>query len=273
MNKEGQPRAEPQTGLIRIEKSINPEVVWGKEFRIPSIVGEGSGLGFKIENLHLPKDWETKIPKLKKINYEYIFNIFKEECEKFELKPGIMKYDSGSILRELTINTSPISRLYLDLEYYRENKGGYKSENIMSPLVAIILEKIAARILSPLKEKEEGEEKERGYPSIEGEFGRFYPRNLVIPKKFIKSGKALYSQEAFTIEASNILGRFGLTLDTTFFDKDNGLFTGIRLQEGNSCSCNLEEEGEFNFKNVDDPERAAALFGVVAAYINHLLEK
>ena len=96
---------------------------------------------------------------------------------------------------------------------------------------------------------------------------------LIVPEKFRRSDEVLYSQEAFKIEASNILGRFGYTLGAAFFDKENGLLTGFRLQEGNCCCFGLGGDGTFNSHNVDYPDRAAALFGVGAAYINHLLEK
>lgn len=273
MNKEGEPKTELPTGVVRIEESISPELVWGKDFRVPSIVGEGSGLGFKIENLHLPKDWETKISELKKINYEHFYNVFfKQECEEFDLKPGVIKYDSEGILREITINTNPVSKLYLDLKFPKENEGDYKSENIMSPSVAIIMQKSAAKILNLLLEKENGIH--RGYPYIEGNWGHFGPMNLIVPEKFRKSDEVLYSQEAFKIEASNILGRFGYTLRVASFDKENGLLTGFSLSEGKACGFYLEgSDGSYCAHNVDIPDQAAALFGVAAAYINHLLEK
>lgn len=270
MDKEGEPKTKLPTGLVRIEKSISPERVWGKDFRIPSIVGEGSGLGFKIENLHLPKDWETKISELKKINYEHFYNVFKQECEEFELKPGLMKYDSKGILRELTINTSPVSKLYLNLEF-QESEGNYKSENIMHPLTAIVMQKFTAKFLNLLLEKDN--KLHRGYPYIAGGWGHFCPMNLIVPEKFMKSEEVLYSQEAFKIEASNILGRFGFTLKNIFFDEKNGLLTSFSLSEGLSCGFYIERtDGVYCAHNVDDSYQAAALFGVGATYINHLLE-
>lgn len=268
--KESEQRSEQQSGLIRIEKSISPERVWGEKFKIPSIVGEGSGLGFKIENLHLPINWKEKISELKIINYEHFYNIFKQECEEFELKPGIMKYDSRGILRELTINTNPISKLCLDLNFPKEEEGKYKSENINSPLVGIIMQKTTIKVLNLLLGGKEGVH--RGYPYIDGNWEHFGPMNLIVPEKFVKSEKVLYSQEAFKIEASNILGRFGFTLGAVFYNEKNSLLTGFRLKEGNCCCFGLGNGGRFSSHNVDDPYQAVALFGIAAAYINHLLE-
>lgn len=268
--KESEPRLEQQSGLIKIEKSISPERVWGEKFKIPLIVGEGSGLGFKIENLHLPRNWEEKVSELKTVEYEAYYDFFKRECEEFKLKPGIMKYDSKGILRELTINTNPISKLYLDLNFPKEEEGGYKSESINNPLVGIVMQKTVTKILNLLLGEEKGTHK--GYPYIDGHWGGFGPIDLIMPEKFLKSKKDLYSQEAFTIEASNILGRFGFTLGSISYNKENGLLTCIRLREGDACDLSLEKDGKFSPHNIDSSYQAVALFGVAATYINNLLK-
>lgn len=41
----------------RQELVVNPETVQGHAFRVPSLVGLGTGRGFDVANIHLPIGW------------------------------------------------------------------------------------------------------------------------------------------------------------------------------------------------------------------------
>lgn len=254
------------------ELPVNPEVVWGREFRVPAIIGQGSGLGFEFSGLHLPRRWEKAIPELQKINYDGFRNFFKKYCQEKEILPGEINYDSSTgVLTEITVATTSEARLSLSQHFPYTQEGVYRGENVDNILVAITLQMFTARFLNRIW-REIGSE--NTLPYIDGEPRRYYSVNLKIPKEFLKPEKPLtntYFQERFEVGASNIAGRFGLTLRTVSFD-ERGILRIFDIREGNACGYYLDSSGQYHGHNVDDSYQAATLHGIGASFINHLLK-
>lgn len=249
---------------------ISSEIIWGREFRVPAIVGKGSGAGFDFSDLHLPRGWEEVIPKFKAINCERVRALFEQDCQERDLTPGEIEFDSATgILREITIRTIPVSRLYLVDSFPKLQDGVYQGENVDNLQVAIILQRFAVNILNIVWP-------DKLYPYIEGgERGCGYcSRNLKIPEEFLKTETLLtdsYYQRNFEVQASNIAGRFGLTLRTISFDK-RGFLDRFEVKEGNACGYYLERGGgDYYGHNVDTPHQVAVLHGIGATFINDLL--
>jgi len=251
---------------------ISPEVIWGKEFRVPAIVGKGSGAGFDFSDLHLLRGWEEAIPRFKEVNRERVRALFGQDCRERGFIPGEVMFDSVTgVLEEITIRTTPVSRLYLADSFSKLQDGIYQAENVDNPQVAIILERCAVNILNAACPG-------KLYPYIDGgEPGCEYcSRNLKIPEEFLKTETPLidsYYQRNFEIQASNIAGRFGLTLRTISFDQ-RGLLDRFEVEEGNACGYYLDKNsGDYYGHNVDTPHQSAALHGIGAAFINNLLSR
>lgn len=81
-----------------------------------------------------------------------------------------------------------------------------------------------------------------------------------------------YWQERFEVEASNIAGRFGLTLGPVGFD-DRGILRSFSIREGNACGYDLDSDDQYRGHNVNTPYQAAALHGIGASFINYLLRR
>ena len=256
----------------RKESLINPEEIWGSEVRVPIIVGQGSGLGFEFKNLSLPTNWEVAIPKLKELDHSIFAGFFSDHCQERGYEAGDMKYDpSTGILTQITVNTQPVSSLRLSEFSFEREKGIYVAENVNDIKVAIILQSIAARFLNYVAMDSQIEDR---YPYLDGNQEGYYPLNLSIPDKFINAQEPLtnsYYQRHFEIEASNIAGRFGLTLGSITFD-DRGVLSHVDITVG-SCGYDLNRGREYLPHNVDSPYQGAALQGITASFINFLLEK
>lgn len=254
------------------EAPINPETIFGKEFRVPAIIGLGSGQGFEFSGLHLPRGWERAIPELRKIDYGRLDTLFTEYCLARGFNPGNLEYDSATgVLKELTIRTTPISMLYLDRTFPREEEGIYRARNVNDLRAAIILQRMAVVAFLNFTKQEvlypyiDGGEEDRGY----------YSANLSIPREFLKPEKPLtneYYQRRFEVRASNIAGRFGLTLKTLHFN-EQGIPSPFDVEEGNACGYILDDNGKYYGHNVDAPDQVAVLHGIAASFINDLLSR
>lgn len=252
--------------------------IWGGEFRIPTIVGEGSGKGFNFSNLHLPRGWEEVVPKLQ-VNTNILQNLLDMYCQMFNLPLGKIEfYSKNQILKGISIESKPVSRLKLDTEFPYNNQGRYQGENVRDLNTAIVLQRLAVGWLGGLWDEIDPDL--RGYYSyIDGEPGRgFYSHNLDIPKEYLTADEPVtnsHFQWGFCLQASNIAGRFGLTLGKINFDK-RGIPTSFDVEEGNACGYDLGfgiNNGQYLGHNVDNPRQAAVLHGIGASFINHLYER
>lgn len=253
--------------------------IWGKEFRIPSIVGEGSGAGFNFSNLHLPRGWEEVVPK-SEVSPEKLQKLLDRYCQMFHLPAGKIEfYPENSVLKGISIKTKPISRLELDTEFPYNQEGRYQGKNIKDLKVAIVLERLAVGWLGMLWDEVDQGLSRSHYSYIDGEPGRgFWSHNLAIPKEYLETKEPVtnnYYQRSFLLNASNIAGRFGLTLREIHFD-NRGIPTSFDIREGNACGYDLGfgmNNGQYVGHNVDRADQAAVLHGIGAFFINHLLEK
>lgn len=121
-------------------------------------------------------------------------------------------------------------------------------------------------------------------PRIEGQgsgYG-FGFQDLNLPRRWEEALEGLNHPNfryGFERYAHNIAGRFGLTIQTIFWDEKTGLLTSVNLKEGNACGIYLErsfpmtEEGGYHGHNVDRLDQAHCLFSIVARFINEILDR
>ena len=259
--------------------TVNFGDIWGGEFRIPAIIGEGSGKGFNFSNLHLPRNWEEAVPKLK-VNPDKLQELLDWYCQKFHLPTGeINFYPENQVLRRISIRTKPISRLELDTDFPGNSEGMYQGRNVRDLNTAIVLQRLAVGWLGFLWDEINPDLwRWRYYSHIDGEPGRgFCSHNLTIPKEYLTADEPVthsHFQWNFRLQASNIAGRFGLTLGRIDFD-ERGILTSFSIKEGNACSYDLGisiDRGQYLGHNVDRADQAAVLHGIGASFINHLLK-
>lgn len=259
--------------------AVDFDYIWGNEFKVPAIVGEGSGLGFNFSNLHLPRNWEETIPK-SKASPEKLQKLLDWYCQRFYLPLGkIDYYPENQVLKRIFIRTKPISNLELDTEFPNNNQGMYQGENVRDLNTAIVLQRLAVGWIGLLWDEIEPDLSRRHYSYIDGEPGRgFCSHNLAIPKKYLTVDEEVtnnYFQWKFSLQASNIAGRFGLTLSKINFN-ERGIPTSFSVKEGNACGYDLGfglDNVRYLSHNVDRADQAATLHGIGSAFINHLFEE
>jgi len=258
------------------EKPLNPETIYGKEFRIPAIIGLGSEWGYSLEGLHLPTGWEKGMPRLKESSPEGLRRLFELDCKEANLNLGNLKFDNNTnVLTEITIPIDNIrqAKLYLETwRYPRDEDGVYTSENVNSLRVAIILQATACRFLRRIDP-----ELELMYAYIEhAGGGGYHSVDLRVPEKILQMKEPItndFAQRRFEIEASNIAGRFGSGPVSVEFDR-KGLLTEVSLRESGARYYHFSPDFKNYYPhNVDSAWQAATLHGVCAAFINSQLQR
>lgn len=271
-NKISQPE---QLVLINTEKCfepLNPEIVWGHEFRIPTIKGEGSGQGFSLEETYLPEDWETKIDSLKDINPKNISKFFSDISASMGVKsPLVTHFDEQNILREMLFMNGSYQQptLRLSQSFGKEQNGQYEFENVKNINHALVFQVALSKWLWKFDEKHK-------YPHIVGSRREYGPSELAIPE-IIKNKKSGFVREdiqnKFLNKAHAIAGSFGLEGCSLNFN-ENGHIVFAEVYPGeNGCyfSTTGSLHGEFGCHNVDTPEQAAALLSIITTQFNELL--
>lgn len=254
------------------EKPVNPEEVWGSKFRIPTVIGQGSGQGFEFDGLHLPRGWEAAIPELKTISRKTFKEFFRVYCQEMGYSAGKVNFDpSTGVLVKLTVKTDPVSELSLVESFVEKEKGIYRAHHLRDAGAAIVLQKTISVFLNQVAR---GADMAQPYPFIEGsrEAG-YFPVDLKIPEEFLEVEKPLtddHFQEILRMRASNIAGRFGQTLKWIQFD-ERGIPIEFQLSERNRCYYGINRLGEYYAHNVDTASQALALQGMTAPFINQLL--
>ena len=169
----------------RVEQPVNPEVVWGSQYKLSEIIGHGSGQGFELSGLSLPRDWELGITKLKSINFDVISNSCREMCLPWNYDLNLICFDRNNVLKEVIITdnkTNSNSRLILSDSFIEKEKGVYVGENLKTIEPTIILQQIGCMFL-------QAGWSENGYPCVSGNrhtgFGPGFGQNcLQIPEKY-----------------------------------------------------------------------------------------
>ncbi|OGY09648.1 MAG: hypothetical protein A2700_02090 [Candidatus Blackburnbacteria bacterium RIFCSPHIGHO2_01_FULL_44_64] len=269
------------------EYEVSPEVIRGSPIRIPAIVGRGSGGGFDVENLCVPQGWGGVVGELGSIDEDRIQRMFAEDCRGRGLAPGRVVLDpSTHLLREvgLTDSDGRVGKVALSESLAYRERGIYEMVGVFSADAAIALTKVVAQLLTPLTIKLQPERplvpyvdgRSRGFPAV------YYSRSLVVPREWLEPGDELTTERqrfSFLLEASNIAGRFGLTLARRAWQfTERGLLRDICIKEGNACTYSIETEdsihpNEYVSHNVDTPHQALALHGIVAAHVNSILDR
>jgi hypothetical protein len=83
-----------------------------------------------------------------------------------------------------------------------------------------------------------------------------------------------FFRERFALEASNIAGRFGVTVGSLVFE--NQFLKSFSIKEGDACDYSVDQSSiggnSYSSHNVDTSRQALALHGIGSAYINKLLD-
>lgn len=251
---------------------VDPDKVWGKEFRVPSIKGLGSGRGFDFANLHLPRDWGKAIPYLRTIKPTYFQQELDLYSDRLGFLPGDIRFEPESgVLTEIIFGTTPLSRLYLDRNFPFEEEGRYRAEKMTNLRAAIVALKITSKHLNLIGEQ-------IGLPythayieaDMDGSLGDYFSYGLDIPScvnEFTKELTYPSFVDSFKLEVSNIMGRFGLTLGTMRFNEEG--LASCNILEQRDCDYTVRD-GSVVSHNTDNAYQAAVLHGVWSNYLNHI---
>lgn len=267
--------------VIIQDQLVNPDEVWGDKQRIVEIIGEGSGNGFKLENANLPKGWDESLENVKRIDFDRYVQSTSAECDLFGYDLREVTFDNNKILTKLIVANGNGNETSLELGgdfYSRTERAEYSTKNLAKIGAAVLMQSLISDYLS----YGWGDDNFRyGRIGFSGDsMGGYYPTDLEIPEN-INIDDAVtneYYQEMFINNANNIAGRFGTNLKNIEFTK-NGLLHIAEVDGVNGCYYSLEGAStgkygrQFHCHNVDSPRQAAALHGIVASYINFLLDR
>lgn len=243
------------------EKEVVPEDIMPHPFRIPSIVlGYGS---YDLQNLGLPDGWETFPKKLTEWNCarlcEMHFKGFDNPEIKIDKKTGI--------ITSVRADKNKQSRAYLDTSL-RLSNGTYVFSKVDDLSEAIAYQRLLANYLSFMT----GFEVNYSY-IINGGYNEMASSYLTIPESVMKLPKPVTNgiyQKEFEKEAWRISGMFNTRINYCRFD-DKGFLGAVQIH-GSDCHYNLSDKSYYPH-NVDSVYDAATLHGVVAEFINDMLNR
>lgn len=265
--------------FVNREDEVNPELVWGSSQKVIEIVGLGSGRGFELKGINLPKNWNESIDNLKNIHIDKLQDYNQGICKKWNFSLEKTVLDHNNVLKEMVIKNKDdeLSRLVLAEFGIEQQRGQYLADGLNKIEPVMIFQEIMADYL----DFGWGDDFDYGHILCDPKRSMgsgFSPLDLEVPKDFFESREILtneYFQKELINRAFNITGRFGMNLEDLSFDK-RGLLTSVAVSGDRTCYY-LEEFGSRDNKyvshNVDNAYQAAALHTIVASYINFLLKK
>ena len=83
---------------------LNPEIITGHDYVIPTIEALGTGRGFRISGLHLQKNWQDKLNPIGPDYQRNLISYLNERLEDFKLPLGNISFDKNGRLREIYIS-------------------------------------------------------------------------------------------------------------------------------------------------------------------------
>lgn len=255
----------------REELVVNPETIRGYVFRVPSLVGLGTGRGFDVANIHLPIGWQKALPQLQALNPEDLQQTLQRICEIQKVPEGSIDFDQQSgLLKTVTIGTNPASSLSLFNPYSARLSSEYSAYSITDINVAVALQEFVISEYLATIGKTLGSDQYYGFIRGRG------PRNLRIPKNIWASKKPVLNKhqiENVQDMAHNIAGRFGENIEDLNFN-ERGVLEHVRVNP--EASYHLDKfygtPDTYGPHNVADLYQAAALQGIVAHFINKAIE-
>jgi hypothetical protein len=266
-----------QLTLINTEKyfePLNPEIVWGHEYLMPSVSGRDMSGELILEGTYLPRDWENNLENIKNFSRDRYQSFISTVAKNFGIShPVELSMDKQNILREVVVDNGNKEKptLTLDERCINSQKGQYIFRNVTHTKEAMLFLYASSHYLGVF-------DSENKYPYIEGDPGAYGPIDLVVPKEL--HGKENFymhkdNQSQFLIKANNIVGKFGLDKCLLDFD-DKGFIWHIEVYPGVngtyfSRGKNSTEKDSFFAHNVDYSAQALAMLSVFATHINSLL--
>jgi hypothetical protein len=273
------------------EDGGSPERIAGYDFRVPSIKGLGSGFGFQLAGLVLPRDFERLVAENPNAA-ETAKGSFDFNCRHFNLPQGYIDFDRQTgVLKQIFfggIGIFPSATLELGYgkdKYYFDDVRDHKMALVMNKAICEYLNELEledrVQTIHAMQPGSELPQKRYAYPDygVNAGGGHGYcSSNLFIPTKLMEEARLQegfeYFIHRFEVEASNLMGQFGVTPKSFLWQ--NKFLRGFGIVEGNACDYGVGSimGGGFQYlsHNVDSPRQAFALHAVGAAYINHLLE-
>lgn len=258
------------SGEIRFDTEIEygPEGIGGHDFRVSSIRWNGNN--FKLQNLHLPNDWEIEIPRLSETDPGAYCTYLETLCRVKGLNWELHLDKKTGLITEVKLNNNKEqSNVRLNMGFV--GSGTYDGENIRELGTAIIYQEFLGKYLDWVTNLDIS----HSYICDNNGEG-YFSSNLCLPREIIDIEEPItnkYYQQMFELKASNIAGQFGEKLENIKFD-ENGILKTIQIDMGKDCNYSLDScFGKYGPHNVDTQYEAATLHGIAAEFINNLLER
>lgn len=264
----------PQEHDMFPEHELSPENIVGSDFKIASIVGRGSGHGYEVDGLALPRGWQEGVSRMHDPAFwERLRKIHAMQTEELGMRGEVVGDPKTGILRRVSV-TTPSGRegISLDDTFLRGERGEYRAATITTAAASIALHATVARYLSAIR-YDMGEETEYAY--IErASGGGYYSQGLILPDRISSVGPVMndFTLRKFENQAHNIAGRFGQEIKHLQFD-ENSVLQSVTVLHGNATMYYLERSmGRELYvpHNVDTADQALTLHGITAAYINRV---
>jgi hypothetical protein len=254
--------------------AIRKDEITGRDFSVPLI--RWTGYTYAVQNLNLPDNWQSAIPKLSAINPQKWGNSLDFLCTIDNFDWGLQVHENTGLITKVSIDTGERRTCVRLNTSHNSQNGTYtaitESINCMSDdiSVAFIYLKFFSDYLGFICGNDER------YPYIEHTQGGYFSPNLILPPEVVipteSTPHEMCLRHDFDKTACNIAGQFGQQEPRVDFDK-NGLLINIQLPYGEGLYyLNRKSPRQYVADSVRFPLPAAALHGIAATFINELIE-
>lgn len=249
---------------VKVGKGIDPSEILGHDFLIPAISRDGDY--YRLNNLHLPTDYEEKIESFKRLDLQSFCDSFNEYNYEGKLNGQVLFDEGTNIITEINLENlqHQSSRVCLDQSFIIHRTGYYRSENVSRLSTAIIYHSLLSDYLSSVGGAR--------YAYIGGGSNGYTSYNLEVSKDISESQDqpvtSEYHQDNFYPRAVYISGQFSTNLNYIKYD-DRGI---IKLVQVDNDDCHyINSIFGYGAHNVDTPFQAATLHGIVAEFLNEII--
>ncbi|KKM73002.1 hypothetical protein LCGC14_1414810 [marine sediment metagenome] len=130
---------------------VDPNECWGKSFRIPTVVGHGSGRGFGFDNLSLPRRWEEALPTMCGEHFRVRFEQFAHRVAgTYGLEVLTTQWDENGLLRNVRLSCGNCCCMGLSTSPFGSESLSFLTHNVDGLLDATCLFEIGAKYINEM---------------------------------------------------------------------------------------------------------------------------
>ena len=136
------------------EREINPEECWGQYYRVPHVLGYGSGRGFGFENLAIPRRWEEALPTMTHDHFRMRFEQWAHRSAgTYGFTIATVGWGEEGLLRSVSLQEGNCCCMYLNPSQFGLDSLCFHTHNVDHLTQATCLFEIGVRYINEMLDR------------------------------------------------------------------------------------------------------------------------